>query len=342
MEEPKFTQLPSAGSFERDSSYSVESSPRSVNGSSLDSPLRVMQFNIHGWRDTYHKDNFGEILHHVQACSPDVLVLNEVLHPYGPMPDEYFDTVKAGKGNGYTAEPLNDKESYLQRLADATGLRSFVFGQAVEDGYFGLFGYGNAILSKFDLSDSTHTVLKANSFEYQSDRRIEAEDRCVSSAVINHSTKLRVFTSHLDQLDEQLRHQQIERILAQLARSEEPCMLMGDLNTYQASDFSAAQWKDLSDMWARKNWGEPPKKSATMEALTEHRLKDAHYLCERNAGRFAKPTCWTIEPLFRIDYAMLDEQAAKQWQVLQCDRMEQVTCSDHFPIMLDLAATTAQ
>lgn len=333
MEVPRSTKRPgSVGSLEHDSSYSVSSSPRS----SVDGPLRVMQFNIHGWRDTYHKDNFGDIVQQVQACSPDVLVLNEVLHPYGPMPDEYFQLVKAGGGNGYVpGEQPTSKDSYLERLSKATGLPHFTFGEAVADGYFGRFGYGNAILSKFELWDCTHTVLKADSFEYQSDRRIEAEDRCVSSAVVMREPKLRLYTSHLDQLDEGLREQQVGRILEEVHRSPEPTMLVGDLNTYQASDFSSQGWQELAAMWERKGWGEPPKRSASLEALAEH-MTDAHYLCQRNRGRPPKATCWTIEPLFRIDYALMDSQAAKEWEVLQCDRVEQATCSDHFPIMLDL------
>merc|ERR1712195_453393 len=157
---------------------SNESSPRA------DPPLRLMQWNVHGWRDTHHNDNIAEIISHVREAAPDVLVLNEVLHPYAlPVTGaaDYLKLVRSGQGNGYVdANPPTDQQSYLQRLADATGLKHFVFGRAVEDGYFGQYGLGNAILSRYELSEVTHTVLRADSFKYAETRRIEAEDRCVS------------------------------------------------------------------------------------------------------------------------------------------------------------------
>jgi len=319
-----------------ESDYSAASSPTLA-----DQPLRLMQFNIHGWRDTYHADNFGHVVQAVLDASPDVLVLNEVLHPYvKPENPEYLDLVKQGRGKGYTpATPPEVTASYLHCLAQATGLVFYSFGEAIQDGYFGQFGFGNAILSRLPLSGCTHTVLKANSFEVLVDRRIEAEDRVVSSVVVHANFPIRVFTSHLDQLDEQLRLQQIKRVIAEMKQSAQPCMLVGDLNTYQASDFSDQGWEDLSAMWAKKNWGEPPRRSATLEELEVNQFQDAHFLCERNRDVVPKATCWTIEPLFRIDYAMLSQQAVREWHVHYCDRLPKATCSDHFPIIVDLVAS---
>jgi len=313
---------------------SNESSPRA------DPPLRLMQWNVHGWRDTHHNDNIAEIISHVREAAPDVLVLNEVLHPYAlPVTGavDYLQLVRSGQGNGYVdPNPPTDQQSYLQRLADATGLKYFVFGRAVEDGYFGQYGFGNAILSRYELSEVTHTVLRADSFKYAETRRIEAEDRCVSSAtVMCGPTPVSVVTTHLDQLDEGLRVQQSRVISAQM-RQQPGSILVGDLNTYQQSDYSDQAWQDLCQMWAAKNWGSPPEKSSTLEALAGEGLQDAHYLCKSNAGQFAEPTCWVIEPLFRIDYFLFDREAASKWNVEQIDRVIEASCSDHFPIVMDL------
>jgi len=325
-------------SVENDSAWdSNESSPRPELPE-----VRLMQWNIHGWRSTYHQDNFDEIVAHVRAAQPDVLVLNEVLHPYA-LPkggaDEYLTRVRKGEGNGFVdSEPTPDEETYLHRLATETGLLHYVFGQAVSDGYFGQYGYGNAILSRFELTDAKHTVMPADSFTYTEARRIEAEDRCISLAVVQSPKPFTVVTTHLDQLDEGLRTQQ-SRVITDQMREHPGSLLVGDLNTYQASDYSEDMWDDISKMWQGKKWGDPPKRSSTLEALSTDGLKDAHYLCKRNSGLFANATCWTIEPLFRIDYCLFDKTAASDWHVEQIDRVVEATCSDHFPIVMDLAPT---
>jgi len=296
-----------------------------------------MQFNIHGWRDTYHKDNFERVVASVLEEQPDVLVLNEVLHPYVlPSVEGYLQLVKAGQGNGFVDPDLpTPDESYLHKLSLATGLHYYTFGQATADGYFGSFGFGNAILSRFKLEEVQHTVLKAESFEYAADRRIEAEDRAVSSALVCGSTPLRVFTSHLDQLDEGLREQQAQVIVDQM-QALPGSILVGDMNTYQAQDYSPEGWQTIQAMWASRGWGKPPALSASLQAFASGGLADSHYLCHRNIGTWAEPTCWTIDPKFRIDYAFMDQTAQAEWEVEQIGRLDSATCSDHFPIALSL------
>eukprot|EP00658_Telonema_sp_P-2_P078920 TRINITY_DN750_c0_g1_i1.p1 TRINITY_DN750_c0_g1~~TRINITY_DN750_c0_g1_i1.p1 ORF type:complete len:367 (-),score=112.68 TRINITY_DN750_c0_g1_i1:158-1258(-) len=284
MEAPKHSELamPPMTWNDDDSNYS---SDEVASPAAEVAELRLMQFNIHGWRDTYHRDNFDAIVEAVQAADPEVLVLNEVLHPYGQTAasPEYLALVKSGKGNGYTPEATVDlKDSYLQRLADATGLRFYAFGAAIHDGYFGRFGYGNAVLSKVRLVDVAHTVVEASSLEYTEERRIEAEDRGLTSATVLTSPPIRVFTTHLDQLDEALRHQQIKIMLSEIKKSTFPAVLVGDLNTYQSSDYDNEGWAAIQEMWAKKNWGDPPRRSATLEQLAADQMHDAHYLCERN------------------------------------------------------------
>lgn len=318
--------------LEDDSAYSTESSsPRDHD------PIRLMQWNIHGWRDTHHNDNFEDVVSYIKRASPDILVLNEVLHPYSAPPEaeSYLELVRTGNGNGYIAPSVAEPDSYLARLSEATGLVHYIFGQAVSDGYFGRFGYGNAILSRFELRDSRHIVLKADSFEYDGARRIEAEDRCVSSAIVHIPCPLRVFTTHLDQLDERLRTQQASDVISNMV-GEPGSILVGDLNTYQASDYSTEAWSRICEMWAQKSWGVPPQRSTTLEAFCEAGLVDCHYLSRKDGQNHPRPTCWTIEPLFRIDYALFDEYALKEWCVVKCDCDMQIDSSDHFPLLVDL------
>ncbi len=71
----------------------------------------------------------------------------------------YFAIVKQGRGNGFVnAEPI--QQPYLERVAQACGLPYLCFGKAMDDGYFGNFGYGNALLSRFPITQSSHVIMK--------------------------------------------------------------------------------------------------------------------------------------------------------------------------------------
>ena len=81
----------------------------------------------------------------------------EVLHPFRPPKDDamssaYFQRVKEGKGNGFELEAADVEAGelpYLDELSAKLGMPHISFGCATTDGYFGAFGYGNALLSKY-------------------------------------------------------------------------------------------------------------------------------------------------------------------------------------------------
>jgi hypothetical protein len=157
-----------------------ESSPRAVDISDVTSfgapwdapfddettPLRLVTYNIHGWRDTFHNDNLARIIALLSRLDADVIALQEVLHPYRPPTDTvervaYFDRVKSGKGNGFEASnPPCGARPYLDELAAALGMPHVSFGCATADGYFGRFGYGNAILSRRPIVREEHLVVR--------------------------------------------------------------------------------------------------------------------------------------------------------------------------------------
>ena len=75
--------------------------------------LRLASYNLHGWRDTDHSDNLERLCVTLNKIGADVVALQEVLHPFRPPRDPvaaqaYFDRVKAGKGNGFVADYLED------------------------------------------------------------------------------------------------------------------------------------------------------------------------------------------------------------------------------------------
>jgi endonuclease/exonuclease/phosphatase family metal-dependent hydrolase len=187
-------------------------------------PLRLVTYNIHGWRDTFHNDNLDRIIALLARLDIDVICLQEVLHPYRPPADPaeraaYFDRVKAGKGNGFeTSTPSwgdsdGDARPYLDELAAALGMPHISFGCATSDGYFGRFGYGNAVLSRRPIAREEHLVVRPAA-KHQAGRRIEAEDRCFSAVILAASSScpaITVCVTHLDQLSDELRLDQVPR-----------------------------------------------------------------------------------------------------------------------------------
>jgi len=125
--------------------------------------LRIVSFNIHAWRDTEHEDNFERLCTLLRELRPDVLCLNEVLHPFAPPPpsDPYWEAVRSRQGRGVQLSPPLDGAagSNLERLRAHLDLEFCTFGAATERGFFGAVPFGNAILSRFPLDDIGHTVM---------------------------------------------------------------------------------------------------------------------------------------------------------------------------------------
>jgi endonuclease/exonuclease/phosphatase family metal-dependent hydrolase len=319
--------------------------------------LRLASYNLHGWRDTDHYDNLERIVHTLSKINADVVALQEVLHPFRP-PSEptaaqaYFDRVKAGKGNGFVADYLEENDRpYLQELADALGLPYISFGKATDDGYFGYFGYGNAILSRYPIVAEEHHVVKPHE-RHQAGRRIEAEDRCISIVTVEVTpTSQKTFcVTHLDQLSDELRVEQLSEML-QYANAVGDHIMCGDFNAFQRSDCTEEIWQKIVDDAKSKNWTPPSETNGACELVAKMGYRDAFYMSENHlcgsmdselaiegAAADTKkpgPTCWVVKPLLRIDYCYLsqglDDVSITQYQRILDDG------SDHFPIAIDLA-----
>ena len=48
----------------------------------LSKRVRIVSYNIHAWRDAEHADNLERLSSLLAGLAPDVVCLNEVLHPY--------------------------------------------------------------------------------------------------------------------------------------------------------------------------------------------------------------------------------------------------------------------
>ena len=147
--------------------------------------LRLVTYNVHAWRDSDHCDNFDEIVQAIKDLKPDILCLNEVLHPFGkptlsslssPRKEEedaaaaaiaeaavegYYRAIKERHQPVPIIDqdlfvPKNVNDTYLYRLAYETHMdvSSIEFCGATSEEAFGIgIPFGNAFLvssSKFN------------------------------------------------------------------------------------------------------------------------------------------------------------------------------------------------
>lgn len=269
--------------------------------------LRVMSFNIHAFRDASHRDNLEDLSRLLQQCKPDVVCLNEVLHPWSaPKPDdEYWQAVRERRGYGRIpplgSMPLSPSSTHLYRLAEAAGLTHVVFGCASpERSFFGRVPFGNAVLSRYAMEDVTHGVMQPDpevdlTLGEQGRTLDDLEARGVTTAtlVLPQGRRLGVCVTHLDHKAEELREKQARQVLQaarrafdapppspippETARDAEaageaagiPYFICGDLNSYDRRDMEESQWAELTALCDAKGWAAPRAASLVRQVLED-------------------------------------------------------------------------
>jgi endonuclease/exonuclease/phosphatase family metal-dependent hydrolase len=332
--------------------------------------FRVVTFNIHAFRTAEHADNLESVFKVLEREQPDVVCLNEVIEPFAaPDPeDPYWREVRERRGVGCACPPGSRPEdpaaTALARLSGALRLKHCVFGVANEGGFFGPFPFGNAILSRYELVDVRHELMRVTDADLtlgaQSRTRADLEDRGVTTARVllpGGAGALGVAVVHLDHKAEELRERQIREAIDHCDASfadRLPYLLMGDLNTFDRRDLTDEGWADICGLYAERGWPPPLPRSLVQQALRRAGFVDAWAVQEAARGARPPPTCWTKT---RLDYVLLsrsaaggraegDEQdggatglpAARRRRPLRVisHRTLQCDASDHLPVVIDL------
>eukprot|EP00521_Asterionellopsis_glacialis_P006316 CAMPEP_0195281420 /NCGR_PEP_ID=MMETSP0707-20130614/733_1 /TAXON_ID=33640 /ORGANISM="Asterionellopsis glacialis, Strain CCMP134" /LENGTH=341 /DNA_ID=CAMNT_0040340303 /DNA_START=368 /DNA_END=1390 /DNA_ORIENTATION=- len=208
-----------------------------------------MTYNIHAWRDSYHKCNFERVVDAINQVQADIVCLNEVLHPFATPTSitdnngnkidkgqekscqEYYDLVQSGNAKGVQINPqflVPEKDSFLQLLSDRINLSYYDYFGATEDSYFGLgTSFGNAILSRYPIQKNHHVLLETQDGDINlgSQERSFVDPRAFSMATIDVSSSRKNVTeeelvgicyTHLDHKSEELREKQIQRGLIEM------------------------------------------------------------------------------------------------------------------------------
>jgi endonuclease/exonuclease/phosphatase family metal-dependent hydrolase len=175
--------------------------------------MRVLTYNIHGWRTIDGAPNLEAVARLIAATDADIVGLNEVFYPR---------TVEG------TAGPA------LEALAEGLGMH-FVFGPCVRwpaQNNMPADAYGNALLSRRPiLASAAHHLTPVAGKEQRGllEARIQTPGR----------DPLTVYVTHLDHTDEDARLVQLRALRTWTVRDRNrPHIVMGDFNAISAWDFA--------------------------------------------------------------------------------------------------------
>eukprot|EP00854_Cymbomonas_tetramitiformis_P018794 gene18794-22451_t len=233
----------------------------------------------------------------VDTLQPDVLCLNEVLHPFVPPSDGgvYWNEVKAKRGRSYIPKdpPPQEADTYLTRLASSAGFEYAVFAEATREGFFGAFGFGNAILSRYPLLGVQTKRLEAEAGDINLGDQVReyVEGRSAVSATVEVPLPrgipgaevglLAVCCTHLDHKSEELREKQIEAViqwLKETTRADVAHCICGDLNAFQRADHDDETWSRICKMYVENFSARPPPESSlVLDAISRAGFQDTFY-----------------------------------------------------------------
>ena len=139
-----------------------------------------------------------------------------------------------------------------------------------------------------------------------------------------------VCAAHLDHKADPLREKQLTLFLDELKRNAPALHLIcGDLNAFQRRDHSPGAWDRILKFYESRGWPAPGEDALALDAAYAAGFVDA------GAGFGLEPTCWTANPLFRIDHVLLNAALHKRCRVVDYRRVDS-DASDHYPLVVVL------
>ena len=247
--------------------------------------IRVLTYNIHHAEGTDGRIDSARILDVIGESGADIVGLNEVHHP---------------------TQTLMNGQSLLAGISEALNMH-YAFGAALPRGgpLAPPFPYGNAVLSRFPLSQVSSFLLPTCS---------EREVRGLLSAdlEIRGATALTCYVTHLENRNGQVRQIQIEALLAIIAqRGDHPHVVVGDYNC------EASQGTHSND-----------------SSAVSHMIDKGYADAQARAGNDGIATSPSFDPSSRIDYVWLSPGLGAS--VVECAPWRSTlsaVASDHFPVL---------
>lgn len=277
--------------------------------------MRIVTYNIHGWRTIEDRPNLAGVINTLQALEPDIIGLNEV----------YYPRVVAG----------SDKPA-LEALAERLEMH-FVFGPCLrwpaqddmpED------AYGNALLSRWPIAaNAAHHLI---SKEEDPRRLLDAKEQrglLEGRVLLPDGNTFTVYSIHLDHTDEEARSIQLRVARTWLQRDRNrPHVVMGDFNAISLWDF-ADRDADLDALSAHPTGHNLTNRPAGPQVIAQ--MEKAGYVdLHRQFNAPGERSYTRGQVAIRIDYIFAGRALADKAKGCGI-RLEADGVSDHRPVWAD-------
>ncbi len=273
--------------------------------------MRILTYNIHGWRTADGQPNLDRVLQVIAATQADMVGLNEVFYP---------------RRVGTESRPA------LEALAAELGM-AFVFGPClrwpVQDD-LPADAYGNALLSRWPIiASATHHLTPVEGKE----QRGLLEGRIL----LPNGQTLTVYVTHLDHTDEEARLVQLRALRSWTVRDRNrPHLVLGDFNAVSPWDLDqcpelAAGLRSDPQTYHLFDGDKGPQVIAQMEKAG---YVDAYRLCGQPGQQTYIPSA---DLPMRIDYIFVSRPLAPA--VRSCTIWQEPAgqeASDHRPVLAEL------
>ncbi len=274
--------------------------------------MRVMTYNIHGWRTADGRPNVEMVGRVIAASGADIVGLNEVYYP--------------------RAAPGSERPA-LEALAEGLGMH-FAFGPCLRypaNGELPADAYGNALLSRWPIAASAAHLL--GTVEGKEQRGL-----LEARILLPDGATFTVYVTHLDHTEEEARLAQFRAARLWTGRDRNrPHLVMGDMNAVSAWDFAGEG--ELAALARHPTAGnhaggaEGPRVIAAFE-------KAGYIDVYRRFGAAGQESFirGADEPATRIDFIFASEPLAEA--LLGCEIRHEPAgeeASDHRPLIADIA-----
>lgn len=279
--------------------------------------MRVMTYNIHGWRTTDGQPNLEAVIRLIRTADPDIVGLNEVFHPRSAAGDtaEAYDT---------TAAPA------LETLATELGM-AYLFGPCMRwpaQDDMPANAYGNALLSKYPImAGAAHHLTPVEGKEQRGllEGRVQLPD----------GKTFTVYATHLDHTSQEARLVQLRALRSWTVRDRNrPHLVVGDFNARSLWDVENTPAAPATDSSNKPAQSTDHQVIAQMEKAG---YTDVFPLCGEPGAQTFIPA---VDPPIRIDYIFASAPLVPALvEAAIVDEPPGQEASDHRPVMavFDLA-----
>lgn len=269
------------------------------------SSIRIATLNVHFFQDLKQVSNAQRLAKVLQPLSVDVLALQEAYHTEQPL--------GAARENRY----------YFKYLSNVLRLPHLAFGNTFND-------FGNGLLSRFPLKRSVN---------YHTNKVEGHGKRAMLAVTIDHpffeDNDATLYVTHLDQISENIRLEQLNLLEKHLNQSTGLRLLMGDFNALTLDDYSEDYFRRrIRDVRQLNSW-EPP-----VDLLTKQMKENGYEDCWRQMNNDAlDERAITCAYGTRIDYVWKRGELKNGWNMDECRIFSSKDATDHNGILLTMTKT---